>query len=224
MVLEKYQGCSGSNPGRANCSREDSRWCGVTSNIRKGSSNPGGELVFPGMIPSGVVSRPIPGRVVRTLGRELVFPGMIPEGVASRLLLFIAGHLFVYRRGCLITPATSRRLALGWPVNARRAFATAFALLTSRLGWRLVFLLSGVLSLQIQYCRWPGLAAKGSRLRQYGGVYQKPGVWACGVEQQQVHNFRPLSLGFPSLSKGTNHFAPRGQSREGFGVGLLRSR
>ena len=28
----------------------------------------------------------------------------------------------------------------------------------------------------------------------------------------------------PSLSKGTSHFAPRGQSREGFGVGLLRSR
>ena len=72
------------------CSREDSRWCSVTSNTRKGSSNPGGELVFPGMIPSGVVSRPIPGRVVRTLGGELVFPGMIPGGVASRLL-FIAG-------------------------------------------------------------------------------------------------------------------------------------
>ena len=48
--------------------------------------NPGGELVFPGMIPSGVVSLPIPGRVVRTLGGELVFPGMIPGGVASRLL------------------------------------------------------------------------------------------------------------------------------------------
>ena len=63
-VLEKYQGCSGSNPGRANCSREDSRWCSVTSSARKGSSNPGGELVF---------------------------PGMIPDGVTSRLLLFIAG-------------------------------------------------------------------------------------------------------------------------------------
>ena len=202
-VLEKYQGCSSSNPGRANCSREDSRWCGVTSNTRKGSLNPGGELVFPGMIPSGVVSRPIPGRVVRTLGGELVFPGMIPEGVASRLLLFIAGHLFVYSRGCLIAPATSRRRALGW---------------------RLVFLLSGVLSLQVQYCRRPGLAAKGSRLGQRGGVYQKPGVWACGAGQQRVHNSRPLSLGFPSFSKGTSHFAPRGQSREGFGVGLLRSR
>ena len=47
------------------------------------------------MIPSGVVSSPIPGRIVRTLGGELVFPGMIPEGVVSRLLLFIAGHLFV---------------------------------------------------------------------------------------------------------------------------------
>ena len=46
----------------------------------------GGKLVFPGMIPSGVVSCPIPGRVVRTLGGELVFLGMIPGGVASRLL------------------------------------------------------------------------------------------------------------------------------------------
>ena len=105
-VLEKYQGCSGSNPGRANYSREDSRWCGVTFNTRKGSLNPGGELVFPGMIPNGVMSRPIPGGVVRTLSRELVFPDMIPEGVASRLLLFIAGHLFVYSKGCLITSAT----------------------------------------------------------------------------------------------------------------------
>ena len=43
-VLKKYQGGSGSNPGRANCSRED-------SNTRKGSSNPGGELVFPGIDP-----------------------------------------------------------------------------------------------------------------------------------------------------------------------------
>ena len=58
--------------------------------------------MFPGMIPSGVVSRPIPGRVVRTLCGELVFPGMIPGGVASRLLLFIAGHFFVYSRGMLI--------------------------------------------------------------------------------------------------------------------------
>ena len=180
--------------------------------------------MFPGMIPSGVVSRPIPGRVVRTLGKELVSPGMIPDGVASRLLLFIAGHLFVYSRGCLFTPATSRRQALGWPVNARRAVATAFALLTSRLGWRLVLLLSGFLFLQIQDCRRPGLAAKGSRLGQRGGVYHKPCVWACGAGQQWVHNSRPLSMGFPSLSKGPSHFAPRGQSREGFGVGLLRSR
>ena len=196
-VLKKYQGGSGSNLGRANCSREDSRWCSATSNTRKGSSNPGGELVFPGIDPSGV---------------------------ASRLLLFIEGHLFVYSRGCLITSATSRRRALGWPVNARRAVATAFALLTSRLGWRLVFLLSGVLSLQIQDCGHPGLTAKGSRLGQRGGVYTKPGVWACGAGQQRVHNSRPLSLGFPSLSKGTSHFVPRGQSREEFGQGLLRSR
>ena len=107
---------------------------------------------------------------------------------------------------------------------ARRAVATAFALLTSRLGWRLVLLLSGFLFLQIQDCRCPGLAAKGSRLGQRGGVYRKPSVWACGAGQQRVHNSRPLSMGFPSLSKGTSHFAPRGQSREGFGVGLLRSR
>ena len=129
--------------------------------------------------------------------------------------MFIAG-------GCLFTPATWRRRALGWPVNARRAVAMAFALLTSRLGWRLV-LLSWFL-LQIQDCGRPGLAAKGSRLGQRGGVYRELGVWACGAGQQRVHDSRPLSLGFPSLSKGTSHFAPRGQSREGFGVGLLRSR
>ena len=45
------------------------------------------------MSPSGVASCPIPGRVVRTLGRELMVPGMIPGGVASRPLLFILGHL-----------------------------------------------------------------------------------------------------------------------------------
>ena len=45
------------------------------------------------MIPRGVASHPIPGRVVRTLGGELVVPGMIPGGVASRPLLFILGHL-----------------------------------------------------------------------------------------------------------------------------------
>ena len=73
-VLKKYQGGSVSNPGRANCSREDSRWCSVMSNTRKGSSNPGGELVLPGIDPSGVT---------------------------SRLLLFIAGHLFVYSMGML---------------------------------------------------------------------------------------------------------------------------
>ena len=39
--------------------------------------------MIPGMIPSGVASRPIPGRVVRTLGGELVVPGIIPGGVAS---------------------------------------------------------------------------------------------------------------------------------------------
>ena len=28
---EEYQGYSGSNPGKASCSRDDSRWCSVTS-------------------------------------------------------------------------------------------------------------------------------------------------------------------------------------------------
>ena len=68
-VLKKYQGGIGSNPGRASCSRDDSRWCSITSNTRKGSLNSGGELVFPGIDPSGV---------------------------AARLLLFIAGHLFLF--------------------------------------------------------------------------------------------------------------------------------
>ena len=84
MVLKNTRGIVALIQGRTSCSRDDSRWYSVTSNTRKGSSNPGGELVVPGMIPSGVASHPIPGRVVRTLGGELVVPGMIPGGVASR--------------------------------------------------------------------------------------------------------------------------------------------
>ena len=85
-VLKNTRGIVARIQGRAICSQDDSRWCSVTSNTRKGSSNPGGELVVPGMIPSGVASCPIPGRVVRTLGGELVVPGVIPGGVASRPL------------------------------------------------------------------------------------------------------------------------------------------
>ena len=44
------------------------------------------------MIPGGVASHPIPGRVVRTRSGELVVPGMIPGGVASMISLFIPGH------------------------------------------------------------------------------------------------------------------------------------
>ena len=98
-VLKNTRGVVARIQGRASCSRDDSRWCSITSNTRKGSSNPGGELVVPGMIPGGVASHPIPGRVVRTLGGELVVPGMIPGGVASMIRfvytrspsLFIAG-------------------------------------------------------------------------------------------------------------------------------------
>ena len=209
--------------GRASCSRDDSRWCSVTSNTRKGSSNPGRELVVPGMIPSGVASRPIPGRVVRTLGGELVVPGMIPGGVASMIL-------FVYTRspslfivgGCLVTPATSRRRALGWSVDPRRAMVTAFVWLPFQLGWRLVLLLLDLF--QIQDCGRPGLLSKSSRFGQRGGVNRKLSVWACGAGQQRIHDPRPPSKGSPSLSIGTSHFEPRGQSREWFGVGLLRSR
>ena len=49
-------------------------------------------------------------------------------------------------------------------------------------------------------------------------------VWACGAGQQRVHDPRPSSKSSPNLSIGTSHFEPRGQSREGFDVGLLRSR
>ena len=65
-VLKNTRGIVARIQGRASCSRGDSRWCSITSNTRRGSSNPGGELVVPGMIPGGVV---------------------------SRLLLFIPGHL-----------------------------------------------------------------------------------------------------------------------------------
>ena len=175
------------------------------------------------MIPGGVASHPIPGRVVRTLGGELVVPGMIPGGVASkRQFCLYQVTFFVYSRGCLVTPATSRRRALGWPVNARRAVATAFVWLASRLGWRLVLFLPRLL--QIQDCGRPGLTSKGSRLGQRRGVDQELGVWACGAGQQRIHDPRPPSISFPSLSIGTSQIGPRRQSREGFGVGLLRSR
>ena len=117
---------------------------------------------------------------------------------------------------------TSRRRALGWPVNARRAVATAFAWLASRLGWRLVLFLPRLL--QIQDCGQPGLTSKGSRLGQRSGVDHELGVWACGAGQQRIHDPRPPSKSSPNLSIGTSHFGPRRQSREGFGVGLLRSR
>ena len=55
-VLKNTRGIVARIQGRASCSRDDSRWCSVTSNTRKGSSNPGGELVVPGMIPGGVAS------------------------------------------------------------------------------------------------------------------------------------------------------------------------
>ena len=58
------------------------------------------------MIPGGVASHPIPGRVVRTRSGELVVPGMIPGGVAvddksvyTRLpSLFIAGSAYSHQR------------------------------------------------------------------------------------------------------------------------------
>ena len=53
-----------------------------------------GEPAVPGMIPGGIASHPIPGRVVRTRSGELVVPGMIPGGVASTTSLFIPGHRF----------------------------------------------------------------------------------------------------------------------------------
>ena len=134
---------------------------------------------------------------------------VMSSSVYSRSPLFITGE------GCLVTPATSRRRELGWPVNACRAVATAFAWLTSRLGWRLVLLLSGFL-LQIQDCGRPGLAAKGSRLGQRGGVYRELGVWACGAGQQRVHDSRPLSIGFiQPLYRGQVTLSPEGSPKKG---------
>ena len=36
-------------------------------------------------------------------------------------------------------------------------------------------------------------------------VYRLPRVWAGGAWQQRVHDPRPLSSSFPSLSMGTSH-------------------
>ena len=128
--------------------------------------------MFPGMIPSGVVSRPISGRVVRTLGGELVFPGMIPY---SRSPLFITG-------GCLFTTATSRRRALGWPVNAHRAVATAFA----RLAWRLRAADSGSVAASIASLV-SGRVARGS------SGYTIPGLspWASPASLRGLVTWRP---------------------------------
>ena len=92
MVLKNTRGVVARIQGRASCSGDDSRWCSVTSNNREGSSNLERELVVLGVIPGGVASHPIPGRVVRTWSGELVVPGMIPGGVASMISLFIPGH------------------------------------------------------------------------------------------------------------------------------------
>ena len=40
MVLKNIRGIVAQIRGRASCSRDDSRWCSVTSNTREGSSNP----------------------------------------------------------------------------------------------------------------------------------------------------------------------------------------
>ena len=127
------------------------------------------------------------------------------SSVYSRSPLFIAG-------GCLFTPATSRWRALGCPVNARRAVATAFARLTSRLGWRLVLLLSGFL-LQIQDCGRPGLAAKGSRLGQRGGVYRELSVWVCGSSGYTIPGLSPWAS--PASLKGLVTLRPEGSPEKG---------
>ena len=100
--------------------------------------------------------------------------------------------------------------------------ATAFVWLAFQLGWRLVLLLLDLF--QIQECGRPGLSSQSSRFGQLGGVNCELSVWACGAGQQWVHDPRPPFKGSPSLSIRTSHFEPRGQSKEGFGVGLLRSR
>ena len=73
----------------------------------------GGEPAVPRMIPGGIASHPIPGRVVRTLSGELVVLGMIPGGVASkRQFCLYQVTVSVYIRGVLVTPAASRWRAL----------------------------------------------------------------------------------------------------------------
>ena len=63
--------------------------------------NTRGVVAVPGMIPGGIVSHPIPGRVVQTRSGELVVPGMIPGGVASRQGCLYQVTVSVYSRGVL---------------------------------------------------------------------------------------------------------------------------
>ena len=195
-ALKNTRGVVARIQGRASCSWDDSKWCSVTSNTREGSSN-----------------------LERGTGGSWYDSRWC--SVDDQFCLYQV-TFFVYSRGCLVTPATSRRRALWWPVNARWVVVTAFVWLASRLGWQLVLFLSRLF--QIQDCGRPGLTTKGSRLGQRDDVYQELGVWACGAGQQRIHDPRPPSISSPSLSIGTSHFGPRRQSREGFGVGLLRSR
>ena len=83
----------------------------------------------------------------------------------------------------------------------------------------------GILSFQldVQYRGWSGSSLEGGSFWQ-GGFYLQPRVRAGGAGQQRVHNPRPLSISFPSLSMWTSQLGPRRQSREGFGGGLLKSR
>ena len=71
-------------------------------------------------------------------------------------------------------------------------------------------------------CR-PRAADSGSAAASIASLVS--GRVARGSSGYTIPGLPPKVRGIPSLSIGTSHFEnPRGQSREGFGVGLLRSR
>ena len=137
--------------------------------------------------------------------------------------------LFVYSRArSLLTPVTGAWWVLLRPVKPAGAVPRPFAGLTPGRVWSTGWWVTrhSILLLRhglwyLDYCRRAVTAVQHSSFRE-GSIDLQASVWAGSAGQQRVHDSRPLSDSFPSLSTGTSHL-PRRQSREGFGGGLLKS-
>ena len=137
----------------------NSRWCSAWLNPREdggvlsytsGAASGSGVIWDPSSIPGQLDVLRVPGQI------KILF---IPS---QAMILFIPGQamiLFIPGGVPLLTPASVGRRALGRPIHACWAIATAFARLPSWSAspgrWRLLGQ-AGIAYLQ--YCRWLGLA------------------------------------------------------------------